>query len=38
MGDDAFKRRLVYSVALTIMAYNSFVLLVKVFIADGLKY
>ena len=37
MGGEAFKKRLVHSVALTIRALNSFASLVKTFIADLLK-
>ena len=37
MGGEAFKRRLVHSVALTIMALKNFVLLLKSFIANVLK-
>ena len=36
-GDKAFKRRLVHSVALIIMAYNNFVPLLKSFIANVLR-
>ena len=38
MGGEAFKRRLVHSVALIIMAKNNFILLLKSFIANVLKY
>ena len=37
MHGKAFKRRLVLSVALTIMALNSFVLLLKSFVANVLN-
>ena len=37
MDGEAFKRRLVHSVALTIMACNNFVPLLKSFIANVLK-
>ena len=37
MGGEAFKRRLVHSVALIIMAKNNFILLLKSFIANVLK-
>ena len=37
MGGGVFKRRLVHSVTLTIMAYDSFASLLKTLIADVLK-
>ena len=37
MGGESFKRRLVHSAELTIMAENNFVLLLKSFIANFLK-
>jgi len=38
MGSKTFKRRLVHGVALIIMTWNNFVLLLKSFITNVLKY